>query len=170
MRPNGFLLSAAFVGLLLCGVGVQAEIVQAQNVKVDVPSAWLAMPSASARSVRLKSPDRRIEVTVFVHSPEATKEGSLEELAQRFLDAEHQTQKRIAKGMGADVAQYKSSVDRDGARWYAQSATRLTSGLELRGLTILERGRAVSVGADSQQVGQPELESAIRLIVSRITE
>jgi len=170
MPLNTFLRVALVVLVALWVHGAKAEIVQAKGIKLDVPAAWTVMPSASARSIRLKSPDKRVEITVYVHSSEATREGSLEQLAQRYLEAEHQAQKRIAKNMSAGIADYRSSVSQDGERWRAQSSTRLTTGIELRGLTILERGHALSVGAESQDVGQSELEDAMRLVESRITK
>lgn len=158
------------VALCLClgATGVGAEVFELQKLKVDVPAGWAKMPSASPRSMRLKGPDGSIEVTVVVHNHGASSDGEIEQLAKRMSEAESQAFERVAKEDGSAVTHQSARVHKSSGLWLVISARGTSKGVEVFGVTSFEAGRAISVGAESSSQKQPALESAVRLIQSRI--
>lgn len=147
---------------------VSAELVELQNVKIDVPTGWTAMPSASPRSIRLRGPGGKIEITVVVHNHGASSDGDIEQLARRLSEAEKQAFARTARESGLSVSHQTANVDKEGGRWQLKSSRGLSNGMELRGITTFEAGRAISIGGESKSAGQPELDSAVRLVANRV--
>lgn len=168
MMRSLYSLVVALCCFLAGAASAGAEVLEIQNVKVDMPLGWVSMQSASQRSIRLKAPGGKIEVTVVVHHHGASSDGDIEQLAKRLSDAESQAFVRMAKESGLSVSHQKASVDKEGNRWQLLSVRGLSNGTELRGVTTFEAGRAISIGAESRSAGQPELESAVRLISGRI--
>ena len=162
------LYTLAFLCLFTVVTSVSAEVVELQNVKIDVPTGWTAMPSASPRSIRLRGPDGKIEITVVVHSHGASSDGDIEQLAKRLSDAETQAFARTARESGLSVSHQTANVVKEASRWQLKSSRGLSNGMELRGITIFEAGRAISIGAESKSAGQSELDSAVRLVASRV--
>jgi hypothetical protein len=161
---------AVVAALALCASSTLAETITTQGVKLDVPAGWRVGAAATPNSMRLKTPDGAIDVTVFVHRAPATNDADLGDLAEKLLRAEHQAQLAYAKQEKLKLAHYKSHVTRDGEHWFAHSALGWTNGVELRGVTRLERGKALSVGAESATASQAAMGDAIHAIMSRLRE
>lgn len=168
MRMRFFRFTLATALLWLWTASVSAEILELQKLKVDVPAGWVKMPSASPRSLRLKCPDGTIEVTVVVHQHGASSDGEIEQLARRMSEAETQAFARIAQEDRLSVTHQNARVYKEGGAWLVSSTRGTSNGVEMYGVTSFEAGRAISVGADSKSQKQPTLESAVRLVRSRI--
>ena len=162
------LYTLVFLCLFVGATSANAEVVALQNVKIDIPAGWTAVPSASPRSMRLRGPGGKIEITVVVHNHGASSDADIEQLAKRLSEAETQAFARTARESGLSVSHQTANVGKEASRWQLQSSRGLSNGIELRGITTLEPGRAISIGAESKSVGQPELDSAVRLIASRV--
>ena len=157
------------VCLCVCAASLKAEVVEIQKVRVDVPSGWSVNPS-TAKSIRLKSPDGKIDITVYIQAAAAAKDGDLLQLAHRVLEAEFAAQKRFAKENGITISHHKSWVTGDSELSFTHSILGFSSGVELCGVTMLERGRAISVGGESREATQSDLQKAVQLILGRIRE
>ena len=164
----GQLTVVAALCLCLGTTSVSAEVFELQKLKINVPAGWVKMPSSSPRSMRLKATGGTIEVTVVAHNHGASSDGEIEQLATQMSEAESQAFARVAKEDGLSVTHQNSRVYKDGGFWLVGSARGTSKGVELYGVTSFEAGRAVSVGAESRSQKQPALESAVRLIRSRI--
>ncbi|QQB48162.1 hypothetical protein [Delftia acidovorans] len=158
----------AFLCLFMGATSVSAEVVELQNVKIEVPTGWTTMPSASTRSIRLRGPGGKVEITVVVHNHGASSDGDIEQLAKRFLEAETQAFARTARESGLSVSHQTANVGKEASRWQLKSSRGLSNGMELRGITTFEAGRAISIGAESKSAGQSELDIAVRLVASQI--
>lgn len=127
-----------------------------------LPSGWKEVPTSSQNFKAVVTPDGRIRITVAETRVEQVGNVDMEQAAQRTLNAIVESQKKMAANAGAGVLSHLKDIKQAGRSWYIETAMDLSTGLKLRGLTILRPGQSIMIGAESRSAGQVELEDALR--------
>jgi hypothetical protein len=145
---------------------VLAQQVSPLPVLATTPAGWTRQSTENPQLIALVSLDKRVRITVYATRSDAIEAASLEQRAKLLNARLLEAHARAARSSGASIAEQSSSTTQVGNTWHAETITNWSDGLRLRGVTILQPGQQVSVGAESRVATQAELASAIKQIHS----